>query len=92
METAQSLTSIDCLHFEWFFPLYIDSTEKDLLQDVTFHSFWQQEIAGNKNREFPDLVPIPLPISGGVPLFLLIITRRMIDSDLWKLKIEGESN
>ena len=29
--------------------LYIDSTEKDLLQDVTLHSFWGQEIAGNKN-------------------------------------------
>ena len=29
--------------------LCTDSTEKDLLQDVTFHSFSGQEIAGNKN-------------------------------------------
>ena len=65
--------------------LYIDSTEKDLLGDVTFHSFWVQKIAWNKNWEFPDLVPFPLPVSGEVPLFLLVITGRKIDSDLSEL-------
>ena len=59
--------------------LRIHSTEKDLLQDVTFHSFWGQEIAGNKNWEFLDLVPFPLPVSGKVLLFLLVITGRKID-------------
>ena len=45
----------------------IDLAEKDLLLDVTFRSFLEQEITWNKNREFPDLVPFPLPISGEVP-------------------------
>ena len=65
--------------------LCTDSTEKDLLEDVTLHSFPGQEIAENKNREFPDLVPFPLPIYREVPLFLLVITRRKIDSDLSEL-------
>ena len=60
-------------------------TDLDLLPDVTFRSFSGQEIAGNKNREFPDLVPFPLPISGAVPLFLLVITGRKTDSDLSEL-------
>ena len=45
--------------------LCTDSIEKDLLQDVTLRSFLGQEKAGIKNREFPDLVPFPLPVSGG---------------------------
>ena len=48
--------------------LCTDLAVKDLLPDVTFHSFSGQEIAGNKTREFPDLVPFPLPISGGSPI------------------------
>ena len=72
--------------------LCTDSVEKDLLQDVTFRSFSGQEIAGHKNREFPDLVPFPLPISGEVLLSLLVITERKIDSDLSELSKEGELN
>ena len=64
---------------------HIDSTEKDLLQDVTFRLFLGQEIGRNKNREFPDLVLFPMPVSGEVPLFLLVITGRNIDSDLLEL-------
>ena len=56
--------------------LCTDSTEKD--QDVVFHSFSGQEIS----REFLGLVPFPLPVSGEVPLILLVITGRKIDSDL----------
>ena len=70
--------------------LYTDLVGKDLLLDVTFRSFLVQEIAGNKNREFPDLVPFPLPVSGEVPLFLLVITGKKIDSDLSELTKEGE--
>ena len=62
-----------------------DLAEKDPLLDVTFPSFSRQEIAGNKNREFPDLVPFPLPFSGKVPQSLLVITGRKIDSDLSEL-------
>ena len=65
--------------------LCIDSTEKDLLQDITFRSFSGQEISGNKNREFPKLVPFSLAVSGEVPLFFLVITGRKIDSDLSEL-------
>ena len=56
--------------------LCTDSIEKDLLQDVTFRSFSGQEIVGNKNREFPDFVPFQLPVSGEVPLSLLVIMGR----------------
>ena len=52
--------------------LYIDLVGKNLLPDVTFCSFLGQEIAGNKNGQFLDLVPFPLPVSGEVRLFLLV--------------------
>ena len=66
--------------------------EKDLLQDVTFRSFSGQEINGNKNWKFPDLVPFPLPVPGEVPLSLLVITGRKTDSDLSELSKVGELN
>ena len=68
--------------------LYIDLAAKDLLLDITFHSFLVQEIAGNKSREFPDLVPFPLPISGEDPRSLVPVTGRKID--LSQLTIDGE--
>ena len=62
--------------------LCTDSTEKDLLQEVVFSSFLGQEISGiKKKREFLCLVPFPLPVSGEVLLFLLIIRERKTDSD-----------
>ena len=89
METAKSLSSIDCLTDLTVSILNgclcTDSTEKDLLQDITFHSFSGQETAGNKYREFPDLLPFPLPVSREVPLSLLIIMGRKNDSDLSEL-------
>ena len=38
--------------------------KKDLLLDVTFHSFLVQGIVRSKSWEFPGLVSFPLPISG----------------------------
>ena len=70
--------------------LCIDLAEKDLLPDVTFHSFSGQEISGNKNQEFPELVPFPLPISGEDLRSLLVVTGRKIDSDISELTKEGE--
>ena len=72
--------------------LCTDSTEKDLLQDITFRSFSGQEIAGNKNWDFPDLVSFSLPISEEGSLSLLVITGRKTDSDLSELTKEGELN
>ena len=52
-----------------------DSTEKDLLQDVTFRSFSGQEIAGNKNPGVPGSCIISTArFFGEVPLSLLVIT------------------
>ena len=68
--------------------LCIDLAEKELLPDVTFRSFLEQEITGNKNRKFPDLVPFPLTVSGEVPRSLLVLTGRKIDSDLSELTKE----
>ena len=65
-----------------------DLAEKDLLLVASFHSFLGQEIAGNKNQEFLDHVPFPLPVSGEIPLFLLVITGTKIDSDLLELRKE----
>ena len=82
--------NIDCHTDLTVVSLCTDLAEKDLLPDVTFLSFLGQEIARNKNQGFPDLVPFPLPISGEVLLFLLVITGRKIDSDLPELTKEGE--
>ena len=71
--------------------LYIDLAEKELLPDVTFCSFLEKEITGIKNREFLDLVPFPLPLSGEIPGSLLTVMGRKIDSNLSKLMKEGES-
>ena len=86
METAQSLTIIDChtdltvsIFKGCFFIYYIDLVKKDLLLEVTFHSFLVLEIAGNKSQEFPDPVPFPLPIFGEVLQSLLVTTERKTD-------------
>ena len=65
--------------------LCTDSTKKDLLNNIAFRSFLGLEIAGNENREFPDLVPFLLLVSGEVLLSLLLIMGRKIDSDLSEL-------
>ena len=59
--------------------MYIDSIMKDLLLDITFRSFLVQETAGNKRREFTDLVPFPLPISREDPRSLVPAMGRKID-------------
>ena len=59
--------------------LYVDLAAKDLLPDVTFHSFLVQEIAENKSREFPDLELFPLPVSGEDPQSLVPVTERKTD-------------
>ena len=64
--------------------------EKDLLPDITFHSFLEQEITRNKKRVLPDLVPFPLPVSAEILRSPLVVTGRKIDSDLWELIKEGE--
>ena len=55
---------------------------KDLFPDITFHSFLVQEIARNKSREFPDLVPFPLPVFEEYPRSLVPVTGKKIDSGL----------
>ena len=70
--------------------LCIDLTEKDLLPDVTFHSFLAQEITGNKNREFLDLVPFLQPVSGEVPQSLLVVRVGRLTQDLSELMKEGD--
>ena len=70
--------------------LCTDLAKKDLLPGVTFRSFLGQEIAGDKNRAYPDLVPFPLPVSREVLLSLLVIMGRKIDSDLTELTSEEE--
>ena len=58
METAQSLTSIDCctdlaVSILNGVSLCTDSIEKDLLQDVVFRSVSGQELSRNKTRAPP---------------------------------------
>ena len=65
--------------------LYIGLLKKDLLLDITFHSFLVQEIVGSKSREFPDLLLFPLPISGEEFRSLLEVMVTKIDSALSEL-------
>ena len=59
--------------------LYTDLVKKDLLLGITFRSFLALGIAKNKDWEFPDSIPFPLPVSWEVVRSLLAITGRKID-------------
>ena len=68
METAQSLSLIACLtdlnvsHFECLISLCDGLIVTGLILNDTWRSFLAQGISGNKCREFPKSVPIPLPV------------------------------
>ena len=70
--------------------LYIDLAGKIYYRMQLSIPFLEQEITGNKNWVFPDLVPFPLPISEEVPRPLLAVKGRKIDLDLSELAKEGE--
>ena len=96
METAHSLTGIDCRTdstvsiLNGCFFIYRFKKERSIIGRNFPFFLLVPEIAGNKNDKFPDLVPFPLPVSGEVPLLLLLITGRKTDSDLSELSIEGD--
>ena len=65
--------------------IHVGLVKKDLLLDVTFHSFLVQGTDWSKSREFPGLVSFPLPVSAEEFQSLLEVTGRKIDSALSEL-------
>ena len=69
--------------------LNIGSVKKDLLLNITFHSFLVRGIVGNKSQEFLDLVPFPLPVSGEESRSRLEVTANLSPTGMSRISKTG---